>query len=144
MSRSRWPGWVRRLEAGGPTPDGDLLRRFHAHADPDAFELLVHRHAPSVLCICRAIVRDPHLAEDAAQAVFLVLARKAGALAGVRSVSGWVARVAYRAARRARARAAARPVVALAPESHTAPGPDPAAAAEAADLSAVVLDEVHR
>jgi hypothetical protein len=60
-------GWLRRLEAGGPTPDGDLLGRFHAHADHDAFELLVHRRAPTVLHVCRAVTGDPHLAEDAAQ-----------------------------------------------------------------------------
>jgi len=95
--------------------------------------------------VCRAIIRDPHLAEDAAQAVFLVLARKAGTLAGVRSVSGWVARVAYRAAQRVRVRTA---VCATAPlaeaQAHVAPDPDPADFAAASDQAAVVWEEVHR
>src|SRR5437763_15857553 len=114
MSATPRPDWLRRLRAAGPTPDGELLRRFHAHADHDAFELLIHRHAPAVLRVCRAVVRDPHLAEAAAQAVFLALARRAGSLTGVRSVSGWLARVAYRAAGRARDRATAHPAAPLA------------------------------
>src|SRR5215470_2069759 len=101
--------WLRTLQAADPTPDGELARRFHAAGDRDAFELLVRRHAPTVLRVCRAVGGDPHLAEDAAQAVFLILARKAGTLAGVRSVAAWLARVAYRAAQRARTRASAHP-----------------------------------
>src|SRR5215213_561320 len=134
------PHWLRRLEAAGPTPDGELLRRFRDHADQDAFELLVHRHGPTVLRVCRAVVRDPHLAEDAAQAVFLALARRAGTLTGVRSLSGWAARVAYRAAHQARGRA--RPLVPLAAPPPAGPGP--AEVAADADLAAVVLDEVQR
>jgi RNA polymerase sigma factor (sigma-70 family) len=140
------PDWLHTLRTADPTtPDGELARRFHAAGDRDAFELLVRRHAPTVLRVCRAVVRDPHLAEDAAQAVFLVLARKAGTLAGVRSVAGWLARVAYRAARRARLRASAHPHAPLtAADSQPAPDPDPADAASAADLVAVVLEEIHR
>src|SRR5687768_321759 len=104
MTGAPRPGWLRRLQAADPTPDGELIRRFHARADQDAFELLVHRHAPAVLRVGRAVVRDPHLAEDAAQAVFLVLARRAGTVAGVRSLAGWLVRVAYRAATRMRQR----------------------------------------
>jgi RNA polymerase sigma factor (sigma-70 family) len=130
--------------AADPTPDGELARRFHRHGDQDAFELLVRRHAPAVLRVCRAVVRDPDLAEDAAQAVFLVLARKAATVARVRSAAGWLARVAYRAANRARARAAARVAVPLdAVADVPAPTPDPAAAAAATDLAAVVVREVN-
>src|SRR5579883_2608265 len=145
MTGAPRPGWLRRLQAADPTPDGELLGRFHARADQDAFELLVHRHAPAVLRVCRAVARDPHAAEDAAQAVFLILARKAGSLGGVRSVPAWLARVAYRAARRARARASARPPAPLAAAAAVAgDDPDPAAAAEAADRAAAVLEEVDR
>ncbi len=137
-------GWLRRLRAADPTPDADLLRRFHARADQDAFELLVRRHAPVVLRVCRAVARDPHAAEDAAQAVFLVLARRAGALVGVGSLPAWLARVAYRAATRARARGGrpSAPLEAAAEVRGSAP--DPADAAAAADLAAVALAEVDR
>jgi len=137
-------GWLLRLRAADPTPDADLLRRFHARADRDAFELLVHRHAPLVLRVCRAVARDPHLAEYAAQAVFLALARRAGALVGVGSLPAWLARVAYRAATRVRARAALPCAPLVAAAGVESPTPDPAVAAAAAELAAVALAEVDR
>ena len=67
--------------------DGELLARFVARRERErdaaaelAFEALVARHGPMVLRVCRALLRDPHDAEDAAQATFLVLARKAGSV----------------------------------------------------------------
>src|SRR5262245_1962474 len=53
MAVSSRPNWFRRLASADPTPDGELARRFHLHADQDAFELLIHRHAPTVLRVCR-------------------------------------------------------------------------------------------
>src|SRR4051812_37847039 len=140
MAHSFTQALLRRLSAAAdPTPDGELARRFHAAGDQDAFELLVRRHAPTVLHICRAVVGDPHLAEDAAQAVFLVLARKAKTVAGVRSAAGWLARVAYRAANRARARAARRVTVPLAAAAvAVADTPDPAVIAAANERAAIV------
>ncbi|MBX9625416.1 MAG: hypothetical protein K2X82_16540, partial [Gemmataceae bacterium] len=62
--------------------DADLLARFAAIRDEAAFELLVWRHAALVRRVCLGVLRDHHAAEDAAQAAFLVVARKAGTFAG--------------------------------------------------------------
>ncbi|HEX4613969.1 MAG TPA: sigma factor, partial [Urbifossiella sp.] len=80
-----------------PVPDRDLLRRFAREQDPAAFELLVRRHADAVWAACRGVLRSEPDAEDAFQATFLVLVRKAGAVRGDR-VGGWLHRVAVNAA----------------------------------------------
>ena len=59
---------------------------------------LVARHGPMVLAVCRGVLRDPHDAEDAFQATFLILARKAGSLRVGDSLGGWLHRVAHRVA----------------------------------------------
>src|SRR5579885_2299756 len=82
--------------------DAELLGRCAAGTDDAAFELLVRRHAELVWKVCRAVARDHHAAEDAFQATFLALARKAAAVRE-RSAAGWLARVAYHAALKARA-----------------------------------------
>ena len=87
--------------------DGQLLARFNARRDAraeNAFATLVHRHGPLVLRVCRQIVGDPHLAEDAFQATFLVLARKAGAIRRPELLAQWLYGVALRTAREARMR----------------------------------------
>ena len=86
--------------ADGPT-DAELLRRFADGRDAGAFELLVWRHAGLVLRICRGILRDHHEAEDAAQAVFLALARQAPTVGRRGNPAGWLFRVARRVAGRA-------------------------------------------
>jgi RNA polymerase sigma factor (sigma-70 family) len=86
--------------------DGELLRRFQTRGDETAFELLVWRHGPMVLGVCRRVLGDHHAAEDAFQATFLTLARKAGSI-GVRdAIAGWLYTVARRVALTARARQA--------------------------------------
>lgn len=96
-----------RAEPADPTSDADLLARFARTRDEAAFELLVWRHAALVFGVCRRLVRDDHLAEDAFQAAFLILARKAGSVRGA-NVAGWLFRVARRVALRARRQALAR------------------------------------
>ncbi|MFO0797947.1 MAG: RNA polymerase sigma factor [Gemmataceae bacterium] len=88
---------------GADRPDADLVRRYAAERDEAAFEALVRRHGPMVLGVCRRALGG-HDAEDAFQATFLVLARKAGALRDRAAVGSWLYGVAANVARRARAR----------------------------------------
>jgi RNA polymerase sigma factor (sigma-70 family) len=91
--------------------DGQLLDRVvrgPADAAEVAFAALVERHGPMVLRVCRQILGDPHDAEDASQATFLVLARKARSIRRADSVASWLYGVACRTAARAKALAARR------------------------------------
>jgi RNA polymerase sigma factor (sigma-70 family) len=84
--------------ASADTEDGELLRRFAATGDANAFELLLWRHERMVMGVCRRVLRNAHDAEDAFQATFLVLARKARSIAARRAVTTWLYAVAYRVA----------------------------------------------
>jgi RNA polymerase sigma factor (sigma-70 family) len=93
---------------GGGLTDGQLLGRFIADREEAAFAALVRRHGPMVLGVCRRLLRHAQDAEDAFQATFLVLARKAASVIKRESVPSFLYGVAYRTALRARARAAKR------------------------------------
>jgi RNA polymerase sigma factor (sigma-70 family) len=104
---------VRQIESlfgGGSVAgltDRQLLERFVTHRDAtaeDAFAALVTRHGPMVLGVCRQLLGDRQHAEDAFQAVFLVLARRARSLRDPDLLSNWLYGVARRTARKARAR----------------------------------------
>jgi RNA polymerase sigma factor (sigma-70 family) len=82
--------------------DGELLDRYRLGRDEAAFELLVRRHGALVLGVCRRVLRDAHLAEDAFQATFLILARKIRSVRRRATIAGWLYRVALRVALRAR------------------------------------------
>lgn len=82
--------------------DQQLLDRFALVRDESAFAELVRRHGPMVLAVCRRVLRHEQDAEDACQAAFLVLARKADAIRQGQSVAGWLYRVAQRLAVRCR------------------------------------------
>jgi RNA polymerase sigma factor (sigma-70 family) len=92
----------------GGVSDAALLGRFVRAGDEAAFELLVWRHGPMVWGVCMRVLRHEQDAEDAFQAAFLVLARKAAAIGKRASLGGWLYTVAHRVALRARERRAAR------------------------------------
>jgi len=84
--------------------DAELLGQFMDHGDQEAFGELVRRHGPTVLGVCRGILHNVQDAEDAFQAAFLILARKARTIRGQHSLAGWLGRVAFRAALTAKSR----------------------------------------
>jgi RNA polymerase sigma factor (sigma-70 family) len=95
----------------GALTDSELLECFRADrgaAGQEAFRILVERHGPMVLGLCRSVIGDAHEAEDAFQATFLVLVRKGHAIWVRDSVGPWLYGVANRVARRARRRSGQR------------------------------------
>jgi RNA polymerase sigma factor (sigma-70 family) len=99
---------VAAAESSPALPDRQLLERFTARRDEAAFAALVRRHGPMVFRLCRRILRNEHDAEDAFQATFLALSRQADQLRPHESLGGWLYRVAYRTAQKARVAAARR------------------------------------
>ncbi len=96
------------LRDGAGLTDGQLLECFlHCH-DEAAFEAIVRRHGPMVMGVCRRLLRHDQDAEDAFQATFLVLVRKAAAIASRELLANWLYGVAVNTARKARAVAAKR------------------------------------
>lgn len=82
--------------------DEALLQRFCASRDDDAFTALVRRHGPMVFTVCRRVLHGRPEVDDAFQATFLVLARKAEAIARPAQLAAWLHGVAYRTALKAR------------------------------------------
>jgi RNA polymerase sigma factor (sigma-70 family) len=124
--------------------EGQLLARFVGEHDEVAFEAIVSRHGPMVLGICRRLLDDPNDVEDAFQATFLVLVRRAGSLRDRELLSNWLYGVALRVASRAR-RDRARRRVGQVPDFHsedqTGASPDDAGLCE---LRSVLDTEVAR
>jgi RNA polymerase sigma factor (sigma-70 family) len=96
------------LPDGARPSDGQLLDRFIAGRDEAAFEELVRRHGPMVLGVCRRLLHQPHDADDAFQATFLVLVRKARSVRPREMVGNFLYGVACRTALKARTLAAVR------------------------------------
>lgn len=88
--------------------DGQVLERFVSERDEEAFAILVKRHGPMVLGVCRRILNNGHDAEDAFQAAFLVLARKGSSIVPRQMVGNWLYGVAYRTATKAKSLAGIR------------------------------------
>jgi RNA polymerase sigma factor (sigma-70 family) len=136
---------VRTLAAaprdGGP-PDDELLRAFAARRDEDAFAALVRRHGAMVLNVCRRVLHHQQDAEDAFQATFLILARKAASLGERTALAAWLYGSAYRAAlsaRRAVARRRAREARAVA-----TPPEDPVARLSWREVQGLLEEEIQR
>jgi RNA polymerase sigma factor (sigma-70 family) len=124
---------------GADLTDAQLLAYFVEQGNEAAFEALVRRHAPMVHGVCRRLLQHHQDAEDAVQVVFLVLARKAASVRPREALAGWLYGVAYKAALKARSRAARRKerqVVQL-PEPPSAPDRPPD------DLRALIDRELH-
>jgi RNA polymerase sigma factor (sigma-70 family) len=130
------------VEGAARLPDGQLLERFVARHDDSAFEALLRRHGPLVLGVCRRVLSEAHDVEDAFQATFLVLARKAATVGRRAALGTWLYQVAYHTAQRARKRAAAR----RRREDRAPPReqPDPLAEVTGRELLAVLDEELHR
>jgi RNA polymerase sigma factor (sigma-70 family) len=126
-----------------PGSDADLLGRFVQHQDERAFAALVGRHAPMVLGVCRRVLHDPHRAEDAAQAAFLVLARKAAAVRPPDRLAAFLHGVARQVALNAR-RGEARRRRREASSGPPAPPRDPLDELTARELLAILDEEVRR
>jgi RNA polymerase sigma factor (sigma-70 family) len=88
--------------------DHELIHIYLHERKEEAFEALVRRHGPMVMGVCRRVLRNSHDAEDAFQATFLVLVRKAPTLRSPRLLGNWLYGVAYRTALEARKRSATR------------------------------------
>src|SRR5690349_5839666 len=129
-------------EAPGAPADGPLVERFVGARDEAAFAELVRRHGPMVLGVCRRLLRHGPDAEDAFQATFLVLARRAGSIRRQASVGSWLYGVARRVALKARAEGARRRL--HEPRAPAAVAPDPAAEAVRLELRPLLDEELAR
>ena len=98
----RFLGRLVAAGSSGDSTDHQLLQRFAGQREEAAFAALVQRHGPMVLGVCHRVLHDPHDADDAFQATFLVLARKAGSLARPEKLANWLYGVACRTAARRR------------------------------------------
>ena len=110
--------------------DPDLLDEFVSRHEEAAFEALLKRHGPMVLAVCRRVLGNAHDAEDAFQAVFLVLVRKAASIRRRDVIGSWLYGVAYRTAQKAKAMNARRRVK----ERQAAARPRPRSDDDTADL----------
>ncbi len=127
---------------GADAADAQLLQAFAAGRDQTAFKALVQKHGPMVLGVCRRVLGQEQDAEDAFQATFLVLARKAAAGFRPRVLAGWLYEVACRTARKALGQAARRRLK----ERQAARMPTVDADSDAlwADVRPVLDDEIRR
>jgi RND family efflux transporter MFP subunit len=133
------------LAGAGSLSDSELLRRYTLLRDEAAFEALVRRHGRLVFGLSRRVLGARQDAEDAFQATFLVLARKAKSISRSEMVGTWLYKVAYRVALAARARRAKNAVREKQLDcAAVSPSADASAAAQWAEAAAILDDEVQR
>src|SRR5579863_10421414 len=112
MTTSQMSGFIQHLRRavflrdGAGMTDGQLLEDYISRRDEAALAALVRRHGPMVWGVCRRVLRNYHDAEDAFQATFLVLVRRAASIASRKLVANWLYGVAHQTALKARATAA--------------------------------------
>jgi RNA polymerase sigma factor (sigma-70 family) len=140
---------VRSLQGrAGQVPDSSgasdplLLERFLQRRDEVAFGMLVARHGPMVLGVCRSLLRHEQDAEDAFQATFLVLARKAGSIRSQESLGSWLHGVAYRLSCNLQARSRRRRVHER--RAPLMPAADPTLDVTVRELNQAVMEEIGR
>ncbi len=125
------------------TPEQELLRAFVAEGQETAFEELVRRHASMVMGVCRRTISNPHDAEEAFQAAFLILARKAASIRQQQSIGSWLYRVAMYTALKARARAASRTQHQISLEDNVPEIPDPSSNDPWAQVRPILDEELN-
>jgi RNA polymerase sigma factor (sigma-70 family) len=122
--------------------DRQLLERFVTRREEEAFAAILERHGPLVLGLCRRLLEHEQDAEDAFQATFLILARKAGSIRKREALAGWLYEVAYRVAMRMRAAAGRQR--ALERQTTDMPQTDPVAEAAWREVRPILDEELHR
>src|SRR5262245_17711324 len=127
--------WLRQDETGGT--DGELLEEYITRRDAEAFAALLRRHGPMVLGVCRRVLRNEADVEDAFQATFLVLVKKAASVRPRGMVGNWLYGVAHSTALKARAMSTRR----LAKEREAAARPRPESTAETSQTLHALLDQ---
>lgn len=125
-----------------PRPDGVLLARFTIHSDELAFAALVTRHTPMVRAVCGSWLRCKADVDDAAQATFLVLVKRAGTVRDPSKLGAWLCRTAVLVARRLKQQLGRTSTLAVDPPERTATETDSRAEAVAAEVA--VLPEKYR
>jgi RNA polymerase sigma factor (sigma-70 family) len=127
----------------GTWTDGQLMSQFATGQEGGeaAFRILIHRHGPMVLGVCRRVLGDEHAAEDAFQATFLVLVKKAGTLRDGDLLTNWLYGVALRVAQKEKARGARRRVVERRAAERAA---GPAGDDDRLELRSVIDEEIRR
>src|SRR5262245_18896674 len=128
------------LSAGDGLTDGQLLEAYISHHDESALAVLLQRHGPMVWGVCRRVLSNYHDAENAFQATFLVLVRRAASIAAPELLANWLYGVAHQTALKARATVARRK------ERQVAEMPEPAGVEPDlwSDLQALLDQELSR
>jgi RNA polymerase sigma factor (sigma-70 family) len=137
-----WKNVYRAVAESSSATDRELLARFAQAGDETAFEVLLRRHAALVLGVCRRVLGNDADAEDACQATFLILARKAATTAWQDSVAGWLHRTAHRLACQARLAASRR--ARHEQQARTRPSANPLEQLTAQELLGILDEELLR